>query len=275
MTTPASNPPPAPAGAGRRHPDPGLRTALRFLGVGLSVVLVAWGALTLASLLARATEHRSATYAGIRTLEVDLAFESLQVTSADVTAVTLDRSYSWSFSKPTVSQRRDGDRLVVSSSGCSFTPGLGCTGTVRLVVPRDITSRVRASNSGLTLRDLTGDVDASTSNGSVDVSNLTGQVSLRTSNGQIAATGLRSPRFEARTSNGAVRVPFDAAPTAATARTSNGTVELVVPRDGATYRVTATTSNGTREVSVPTEPRSQRSIEAHTSNGTVRVLDRP
>ncbi|MGZ4640478.1 MAG: hypothetical protein ACXV2J_15630 [Actinomycetes bacterium] len=78
-----------------------------------------------------------------------------------------------------VAQHREGDRLFITSSGCGFSLGLGCTGKVRLVVPKDVTIRARASNSDLTLRHLTGDIDAS---------------------------ALRSARVEANTSNGAVRV---------------------------------------------------------------------
>jgi hypothetical protein len=264
-----------PADAGARRPDPGLRGALRLLAVVLSVLLVAFGVWSLASLLARSTEHRQATYAGVSAVDVDLSFESLRVTATDAPTVHLDRSWSWSFGEPTVRQRRVGDRLVVTSSGCGFTPGLGCTGSVELEVPRDLTLRLRTSNSGLTLQDLTGDIDASTSNGSVVGSGLTGQVRLSTSNGRVEATGLRTARVEATTSNGSVRLGFAVAPTTVVARTSNGTVEVIVPRDRTAYRVDATTSNGANEVTVPTDARADRTIDAHTSNGAVRVLDRP
>jgi Putative adhesin len=256
--------------------DGGVRISLRILAVGLSLLGVGWGALSVASLLARATEHRSVTYQGVRSLDLDLAFESVQVVGvANATSVTMTRSVTWSLSKPSIGQQREGDRLVITSSGCSFNPGLGCSGKVQLVVPAGTTVRVRTGNSGLTLRDLTGDIDAATSNGSVSAANLAGQVNLSSSNGPIDASALRSERVDARTSNGSVRLSFDVAPTAATARSSNGSVEVLVPRGGPPYRVIATTSNGTRDVAVPTDPSSLRTIEAHTSNGSVRVLERP
>jgi hypothetical protein len=273
MTTDVTQPL-SPGDTGRR-PDPALRGALRLLAVVVSVLLVAYGVWTLASMLARSTKHRQATYAGVRVVDVDLAFESLRVIAHDDASVDLDRSWTWSFGEPTVTQRKIGDRLVVTSSGCDFRPGLGCRGSVRLDVPRDATLRLRASNSGLTLQDLTGDVDAATSNGSVVVSGLTGPALLHTSNGRIEGTGLRTPRLEATTSNGSVRLTYAAAPTTLTARTSNGAIEIVLPRDGTSYRVDATTSNGANEVAVPTDPGSSRTITAHTSNGAVRVLDRP
>jgi Putative adhesin len=264
-----------PTDAGARRTDPALRGALRLLAVVLSILMVAFGAWSLMSLLARSTQHRQATYAGVRSVDVDLSFESLRVTATDTPTVHLDRSWSWSFGEPAVRQRRVGDRLVVTSSGCGFTPGLGCTGSVELEVPRDMTLRLRTSNSGLTLQDLTGDIDASTSNGSVAGSGLTGRLRLHTSNGRVEATGLRTTRVDATTSNGGVRLGFTIAPTTVVASTSNGSVEVLVPRDGTTYRVDATTSNGANEVTVPTDPRTDRTIDAHTSNGAVRVLDRP
>jgi Putative adhesin len=267
---------PAPPGPASPRTDAGVRTSLRVLAVGLSLLAVGWGALTVASLLARVTVQSSATYEGVHAVDLDLAFESVQIVGvADATSVTMDRSYTWSLSKPSVGQRRDGDRLVITSSGCGFNPGLSCSGKVDLVVPEGTTVRVRTGNSGLTLRDLTGDIDAGTSNGSVQASNLSGQVDLGSSNGAIEASALRSDRVNAHTSNGSVRLSFDVAPTAATAGSSNGSVEVLVPRGGPPYRVTATTSNGTRDVAVPTDPSSLRTIEAHTSNGSVRVLERP
>jgi hypothetical protein len=258
-----------------RRPDSGLRGALRLLAVLLSVLLVAYGVWSLASLLARSTQHRQATYAGVRTVDVNLDFESLRVTATDAATVHLNRSWSWSFGEPTTRQRKVGDRLVVSSSGCTFTPGLGCTGSVELEVPRGVTLRLRTDNSGLTLRGLTGDIDASTSNGSVEGSGLTGRLRLHTSNGHIEATDLRTTQVDASTSNGAVRLGFTIAPTTVVASTSNGSAEVLVPRDGTAYRVDATTSNGANQVTVPTDSLADRTIDAHTSNGAVRVLDRP
>ena len=273
MTTDLTRP--LPAGPATRRSDPGLRSALRLLAVVISVLLVGFGAWSLVSLLARSTQRQQATYAGIQVVDVDLAFESLHVTAHDSAEVDLSRRWSWSFGEPTVSQRKVGNRMVVTSDGCGFTPGLGCTGSVDLDVPRNVTLRLRASNSGLTLQDLTGDIDASTSNGSVVGAGLTGPLRLHTSNGRIELTGLRSGRVDGSTSNGSVRLTFRTAPTTVVARTSNGTVEVVVPRDGSAYRVDATTSNGANQVTVPTDPQSDRTIGAPTSNGAVRVLDRP
>src|SRR3954463_10190525 len=186
--------------------DAGLRSALRILAVGISVLAVGWGAVSVAGLLARVTQHRSATYEGVQALDVNVGFESVQIIgSSDATSVSMTRSYSWSMGKPTIGNRREGDLLSITSS-CPFDPGLGCSGHIRLVVPKTVDVRVHGSDGSMNLRDLDGPVDVSTSDGGVNASNLTGDVTLRSSDGSLVATGLRSQQVDARTSDGSVRL---------------------------------------------------------------------
>jgi hypothetical protein len=256
------------------RPDGGVRTSLRILAIGFSLLAVGWGALTLASLLARATEHRSATYHGVRALDVDLAFESVEIVgSADATSVSMTRSYTWSLAKPSISSRLDGDLLSIGSS-CPFAVGLGCSGDVRLVVPKDLEVRVRTSDGALSLRELAGPVDVTTSDGSVTAWDLAGKLRVRTSDGAVNVTGLRSEDVDAATSDGAVRLSFLVDPATVTAHTSDGSIEVVVPADGNAYHVTATTSDGSRDVRVPTDPNSARRMQLSTSDGAIRVMVR-
>lgn len=265
--------PPAAPGPAARRPDTGLRTPLRVLAVGLSVLMVGWGAFTLASLMARVTDHRSATYDGVKVLDLDVGFESVQIVGTDSTSVSMARSFTWSLGNTTIGNERNGDVLSITSS-CPFSVGLGCSGHIRLAVPRGIEVRASTGDGSLTVRDLDGSVDLSGSDGRILATNLTGRVSLRSSDGSIEATGLRSDEVDAVTSDGSVRLSFEVSPSSVTARTSDGSVEIVVPRDGMAYDVTATTSDGARVVSVPTDPSSSHRMELHTSDGSIRVVDR-
>jgi hypothetical protein len=266
---------PPSSGPAKPRQDAGLRTSLRILAVGLSVLAVGWGALSVAGLLARVTEHRSATYTGVHAVDLDVGFESVQIVgAADVTSVSMTRSYSWSIGKPTIGNRRDGDLLSITSS-CPFTVGLGCSGHMRLVVPKDLEVRVHGSDGSMTIRDLDGPLDVATSDGSINASNLTGQATLHTSDGSVVATGLRSKEVDATTSDGSVRLSFDVAPSTVKAHTSDGSIEVVVPADSKAYNVIATTSDGGREISVPTDPSSARRLELSTSDGSIRVLNQP
>jgi len=270
LTTPTTTDPPPPS----QRPERGRHTTWLVLAVVLAVLLVGFGAVTLVSLLARSHGHYAASYTGISTVDVDVDFESLHVTSSD-SGLRLERSYAWSIGRPTISQHRVGERLVVSSTGCGFSVGLGCTGAVRLAVPRGVTLHLHTDNSGVSIRDIDGDVDATTSNGEVEVTGTSGVLRLHSSNGRISGSGLRSPGVEASTSNGTVELSFLSAPDRAVARTSNGDIEVTVPSDGTPYQIDATTSNGSHRVSVPSDDAATRTIEAHTSNGTVDVRNVP
>jgi hypothetical protein len=238
------------------------------------VIAVGWAAFTAASLLARVTDHRSATYEGVRALDVDLGFESVEIVAGtNTTSVSMTRSYSWSLGKPSVSNRLDGDVLSISSS-CTFAVGLGCSGHVRLVVPKDLTVQVHNSDGSITLRDLTGPIDVSTSDGSIHASNLTGSVRLHSADGSMTATEVRSDDVDVSTSDGSIRLNFEVAPSSVTANTSDGSVEVVVPDDGAAYNVTTTTGDGSKDVSVPTDPNAARSIKVRTSDGSIKVRTR-
>jgi hypothetical protein len=271
VTTDTTTALPSPGPAGSR-PDRGMRTSLRILAVGLSLLTVGWTAFTVASLLARVTDHRSATYQGVRALDVDLGFESVDIVGvADATSVSMTRSYTWSLGKPSVTNRLDGDLLSISSS-CPFSVGLGCSGHVRLVVPKTLDVQVHNSDGSVTLRDLDGAVELSTSDGGIDASNLTGKVKLHSSDGSVVVTGLRSDDVDASTSDGSVRLSFAVAPSSVTAHSGDGSIEVVVPADGKAYDVSASTGDGSRDVSVPTDSSSARHMELSSGDGSIRVL---
>ena len=159
----------------------GARTTARVTAVVLSLLLIAYGVLSVISLIARDTAHRSATFGGVTALTVDLGFESLEVRgSSTASSVRMTRSYSWSFDRPSVGATQAGGRLTVSSS-CGFSVGRGCSGHVRLVVPEGLPVTVRTSDGSVLLRDLTGSVTSSTSDGHVTLRHLSGPVDASSS----------------------------------------------------------------------------------------------
>jgi len=69
----------APAGPPRRSGG----TTLRVLAVVLALLLVAYGAVVLASLLARETRTSTDTFQGITSIQLDTSFESVDVIGSD------------------------------------------------------------------------------------------------------------------------------------------------------------------------------------------------
>jgi hypothetical protein len=267
----------------------GPRTTVRVAAVVLSLLLIAYGVVSVVSLMARETAHRSATFGGVTSLTVDLGFESLEVRgSSTASSVRLTRSYSWSFDRPSVGATEAGGRLTVRSD-CGFSVGRGCTGHVRLVVPeglpvtvhtsdgsvllRDLTGSVSSSTSDghVTVRNLSGPVAASSSDGGIDVSGVTGRLALRTRDGSIHGNGLRSARVTAESSDGSIDLQFAAAPARVRAQSRDGSIGVHVPHDGTSYRVTTDVSDGHQEVSVPTDPGAVRHIDLKASDGSLTV----
>jgi hypothetical protein len=270
MSTQAPAPPRAPAPSGGSGGSGG-RTALRVLVVGLGLAVVAWNAVAVASLLSLATDTRDATFSGVRVLELDLAFEDVDVTgSATTDEVTVDRGWHWSLGEPEIVTRQDGDRLVVGSS-CSWTPGLPCTGWVHLTVPADVTVTGGVTDSHLTLRDLAGEVDVSTSDGGITLAAVSGPLRLESRDGSVEGTGIRSSSVSASTSDGSVRLAFADPPRSVRATSRDGSVQLTLPDDRTAYHVTVSTSDGSSDVTVPTDPTAPRRITATTSDGDVTI----
>ena len=244
--------------------------SLRVLAVGLALLLVAYGAVVLASLLARETRTSSDSFEGITTLQLDTSFESVDVVGSDGTSVDVDRRWTWSMKEPTVRTRQLGDRLVVSSS-CPFSPGLPCTGRVQLTVPSDVEVLGGSSDGHLLLSDLTGSLDVHNADGGVELRDVSGPLRLSTSDGSVRAEGLASDRVTVDTSDGSVQLSFVESPTTVRTSTSDGSLEIVVPKDGTAYAVTVSVSDGSQSVDVPTDPESARTISVHTSDGSVRI----
>jgi hypothetical protein len=114
-------------------------------------------------------------------------------------------------------------------------------------------------------------VEVTTSTGSVEAWGLDGDLDVTTSTGSIELTGLRSARVGVQASTGSVELAFAAAPQDVRAKTSTGSVEVVVPSDGTAYAVQSSTNVGSNEVSVPVDSSSSRRIEARASTGSVEV----
>jgi hypothetical protein len=252
--------------------DPGLRTPLRILVIGIALLAVAWCALTLASLLARGSGVADGSYSGVQTLEIDTGFESVDVVgSPDATKVTLERTYHWSLSRPAVGADQRGGVLRISSS-CPFAVGIGCTGKVRLVVPAGLTVRSDTGDGRLTLRDLTGALTVTSSDGDVDAEGLTGDLSVEVKDGSVEARGLRSANVRARSADGDVLLSFVTPPSSVTGTSKDGSITVEVPRDSTAYDVSLSVQDGSQRVDVPTASGSSHRIRMSAADGSLTVV---
>jgi len=104
----------------------------------------------------------------------------------------------------------------------------------RLEVPRRIGLSLRSHNGGISIADVSGEIDFETTNGGVNLTNLSGQVRGRTTNGglNVHLAGAEWPGE------------------GLDARTTNGGVTLAVP-DGYNAHLEAATVNGGMNIDFP------------------------
>jgi hypothetical protein len=248
-----------------------LRTGVRVAAVVLALLLVGWGALTLASLVLRDHDSVSEVFDGVTAVSVDAGFESVQIVgSAGNPTVTMDRTANWSLHEPSrTATVRDGQLSITSD--CWFSAGRGCGGRLRIVVPADLPVTVSTGDGDLTLTDLSGPVTATTGDGAIRARGLTGTLTAHTSDGGISGVGLGSAKVTGTSGDGSVDLAFDQAPDTVTIRSGDGGVAIAVPDDGGTYQVTAAAADNVATVTVPTDQQSDRRIDVHTGDGRIRI----
>lgn len=130
-------------------------------------------------------------------------------------------------------------------------------------------ARLRTSNGGVRITNLTGNIEAETSNGGMDLSGFQGSAVLHTSNGGIKADGVRG-HFEATTSNGGVdaTIAGDGDNRPIRVRTSNGSIRLTLEGTPGTD-IYANTSNASITLRAPASLAAR--IKADTSNASVKT----
>lgn len=249
-----------------------MRRLWLFVGSLAALAAVLFAAFNVLMLLAHeeVTEQHRFEAAGIASILVHADNGTVEVTGGDVDEIAVSAEISHGLRRTSHRAEVEGDRLVVRGD-CHMAMSYWCRTTYRVTVPADLPVVAEANNGRITLRDLRGDVDADSHNGRIELIRMAGDVTAESRNGRVEATGLRSGRVDARTSNGSVTLTFAAAPTTVEAHSRNGSVEVVVPDGPIAYRVVTDTSFGSVDAAVRTDPQGERSITATTRNGSVRV----
>lgn len=206
----------------------------------------------------------------IEVLRVENDRGTVEVLGGDVDEVTVTADVSHGLRRTDTSTRVEGDVLVVEAD-CPAGPPLWCSAHHRITVPADVAVDIRNANGRTLVRDVDGDVTVDGRNGRIGLVRLGGDVEAETANGRIAGRGLRGDAVDARSENGSVRLTFAEAPTSVTARTSNGSVEVVVPQGDEAYRVEVESFVGDTDTAVRTDPGSERLIVALSRTGSVTV----
>jgi hypothetical protein len=242
------------------------------IGSLATVVALGFGTFNVIEVLAHEEVTETATFegSGITALDISVENGSVEVIGGEGDEIRLVAEISHGLRRTGHRAEVEGSTLVVRST-CPLVFNTWCDADYHLEVPADLSVTASVDHGRLTVRDVTGTVDADGDNGSVELARLTGRVSADTDNGNVTATGLRASTVSADSDNGNVSLTFAEPPDDVRATTSNGNVEVVLPEGDASYRVEVDTSHGGTDVAVRTDPDGDRTVVGRTSNGNVTV----
>ncbi|MBO4271313.1 DUF4097 family beta strand repeat-containing protein [Microbispora triticiradicis] len=169
------------------------------------------------------------------------------VSESDRSGVHVTETLHWWGNKP---KTEDGHSVDGGTLELKYKCGR-CSVDYKVEVPRGLTVKIDTGSGDLTLRNLTGQVEASTGSGDVD------------------ARGLATKEVDAKTGSGDVTLRFTAAPDEVHAVTGSGDGKVWLP-DGA-YNVDATTGSGERRVDFAENDSAPHTIVVRTGSGDAEV----
>jgi hypothetical protein len=251
---------------------PGLRHLWRIGGTLWVLLLVPFGIVQAASVLAHERELAITSFpaAALASVDIDNDNGSVTIVGTDNDEVVVAAHISHGWKATGNDQHVEGDRLVVHSS-CPSLFSQYCSVDYVVEMPAALALDVSSGNGRITASDLTGVVSLAADNGRVEADRLDGDLRLSSDNGRVTGRDLRSPGVDADSDNGRVELSFAVAPRSVTATSDNGSVDLVVPDDSTAYRVDAASDNGSVTVGVDQSRDSSRTITALSDNGSIRV----
>jgi hypothetical protein len=240
-------------------------------GSAFAVVALAWGTLTVVSLLAYDSweVHRSFD-AAVRTVEVQARNGEVRLGPAPGDQLVVDIDVSRGLFDTETTEEVHGDRLVLDSH-CAPLLNQYCRVDYRIGVPAGVAVVARAAGGGIDVSGVSGDLDLRATGGGIELQDASGTLRLSATGGGVSATGLTSAVVEAHSSGGGVTLGFARPPRTVAVSSSGGGVTVELPDTPDAYRVEAGSSAGTTRNEVRTDPTSDRTIDAHASGGGVTV----
>ncbi|RCG32580.1 hypothetical protein DQ384_03550 [Sphaerisporangium album] len=245
---PAGSPRPsvnAPARGSRRR-APYVLAAGAVLGAGL--LLTGCGLGNIAGPTKQAEQAYDVT-GDVGVLRVDSDSGAIVVTESRRSGVHVTETLHWKSTKPATSHPVSGGTLRLEHK-CEGD--WGCDVDYKIEIPRGLDVRLETGSGDITLRSLTGELQA------------------RTGSGVIDARDLGGGRAVAETGSGDVELRFATAPRNVEVDTGSGDGVVHVPQES--YHVTLDTGSGSHTLELPNDAASPRRIIVRTGSGDAKVL---
>ncbi|MCU4184772.1 DUF4097 domain-containing protein [Acidiferrimicrobium sp. IK] len=241
----------------------------RAAGLSLLVVALVGAGWSVLGNVARQPIHHSRSFAGpVTAVDVDVSNGSVTVVAGPGQGVRVVAAGDRGLSTPSDDEQLAGGVLKIRS-GCALPlDNTWCRLSYTVTAPAGAAVYAHSGNGTVTVSGVHGDVDASSGNGTVRLSGLGGALRAHSGNGSVIAVGLADPTVTASSGNGSVSLAFAAAPLQVGAHSGNGTVTVTVPAASGPYHVIA---GAHTTIEIPTDPTAARTINASSSNGSVRL----
>ncbi len=204
--------------------------------------------------------------------------------------VEVSRELQYGDEAPSVSNRLDGDVLVIEAdcggglrswfSSCRVDHVLTVPAAAAIDVETGSGSievdglegsvTVHSGSGGISLSSLSGDVEAETGSGTIEVDAVSGSFDGRTGSGSMRGNRVTSPVFVGDAGSGSINIQFEAAPQRVDLATGSGSVTVTVPAGA--YRLDLQSSSGsTSHTGITDDPSASRTIDVQTGSGSIRV----
>ncbi|MDR8407520.1 DUF4097 domain-containing protein [Nonomuraea sp. 3-1Str] len=191
----------------------------------------------------------------VAALHVEADSGTVEVVGSDRRGIRVTERLSWLKNKPETVHEVRGDTLKLTFT-CPTTWGWGawgasCDVNYQVEVPAGLRVKVGSDSGNLTLRSLSGEVEASTDSGAIEAGELTGR------------------RVVTTTDSGDVSLTFAGRPDQVTTATDSGTTVIHVP--SGPYNIVARTDSGRKNIKAASAPSAPRTIALSSDSGDLEV----
>jgi hypothetical protein len=216
------------------------------------------------------TQHQAYDHPITRLVFTDFESSDISVTAGEPGRVEVQRDFRWSGSKPSFTERWDGETLYVSHGCANFTVSR-CSIRYTVTVPPTVNVEAETSSGNVRMRNVTGSLDLTTTSGDVSINGATGSLKVRSTSGDLSTDELASTRVDINSTSGNVDLKFTTAPDDLIVESTSGDVTVKVPNDAQAYRVSVQTTSGEQRVTVDQSQRAGRAISVHATSGDVTI----
>jgi DUF4097 and DUF4098 domain-containing protein YvlB len=188
----------------------------------------------------------------VTAVEVETDSGQIEVIESDRAGIHVTERLTWQQRKPSATHETRGDALVLTFTCPGGWMAGNCDVGYQVEIPRGLRVKAVSDSGTVTLRNLSGDVDAASDSG------------------EIEADGLAGRRVVTRTDSGAITLAFTARPDKVETSTDSGETVVRVPEGP--YNVVSTTDSGNEQLDTVHDPSAPHSLTLSSDSGDIEVL---